>query len=235
MLRLVPRSARNAPGDVVYHVLNRGVGRMQLFHGERDYLAFEQALADALEAVPTRILGWCVMPNHWHLLLWPRRNGELAKFMQRLSVMHARRWVMFRGRDGYGHVYQGRFKSFPLQDDAHLRTVTRYIERNALRAGLAVSAEDWRWGSLWARHHPDTPAAALFSPGPVKLPVLAEWTAWVNQAQSENELEALRTSVRRSRPYGLPAWGTQTAARLGLGSFLRPRGRPKKPRKVKDD
>jgi putative transposase len=231
----MPRSARNAPGNVVYHVLNRGVGRMQLFRGQRDYQAFEQVLADALEAVPTRILAWCIMPNHWHLLLWPRRGGELARFMQRLGVMHARRWVMFRGRDGCGHVYQGRFKSFPVQDDAHLRTVGRYVERNAVRAGLAPQAQDWRWGSLWARHHADSPAAALLAPWPVKLPALADWTGWVNQPQSATELDALRTCIRRGRPYGSAAWVAQTAGRLALESSLRPRGRPKKAKEVRRD
>ena len=97
-----------------------------------------------------RLLGWCVMPNHWHLLAWPREDGALGRFMQRLTVTHARRWQEHTRRVGEGHVYQGRYKSFPVQSDEHFLTVLRYVERNALRAGLVDRAEDWRWGSLWS-------------------------------------------------------------------------------------
>jgi putative transposase len=89
------------------------------------------------------------MPNHWHLLLWPERDGELAAFMQRLTITHVRRWQEHRGYAGLGHVYQGRYKSFPVESDEHFWVVARYIERNALRASLVLRAEEWRWSSLW--------------------------------------------------------------------------------------
>src|SRR5271157_5754969 len=148
------RTARVAPGGMVFHVLNRGVARMQLFEKAVDYQAFEQVLRDTLDQSPMRICAYAVMPNHWHLLLWPECDGELTAFMQRLTITHVRRWQEHRGYAGLGHVYQGRYKSFPVESDEHFWVVARYVERNALRANLVLRAEEWRWSSLWQRCHP---------------------------------------------------------------------------------
>jgi putative transposase len=128
----------------VYHVINRGVGRMRLFRKPGDYEAFERVLGETLEMRPMRLLAYCLMPNHWHLVVWPQRDGDLAAFMQRLTITHARRWLANRRGRWARHVYQGRFKSFVIQRDEHLLTVARYVERNALRAGLVKRAELWR-------------------------------------------------------------------------------------------
>ena len=128
----MPRTARVAPGGMVFHVLNRGMARMQLFEKAADYQAFEQVLRDTLEQSPMRICAYAVMPNHWHLLLWPECDGELAAFMQRLTITHVRRWQEHRGYAGLGHVYQGRYKSFPVESDEHFWVVARYVERNAI-------------------------------------------------------------------------------------------------------
>jgi putative transposase len=144
----MPRQARVAPGGLIYHVLNRGAGRQMLFEDDADYAAFLRAMDDVLRDDPIRVLGYCLMGNHWHLVLWPQRDGQLARFMQRLTITHVRRWTEHRHRVGWGSVYQGRFKSFPVQDDAHLTTVLRYVERNPLRAKLVPRAESWRWSSL---------------------------------------------------------------------------------------
>src|SRR5881394_445180 len=124
----MPRTNRVTPGGMVFHVLNRGVGRMRLFRSDSDYMAFENILEKTLAVQPMRVCAYCLMPNHWHLVLWPKRDGELARFMQKLTITHVRRWVEHRHRVGYGGVYQGRYKSFPLQDDAHFTTVVRYVE-----------------------------------------------------------------------------------------------------------
>ena len=100
----MPRTARVAPGGMVFHVLNRGVPRMQLFEKAADYQAFEQVLRDTLDQSPMRICAYAVMPNHWHLLLWPECDGELTAFMQRLTITHVRRWQEHRGYAGLGHV-----------------------------------------------------------------------------------------------------------------------------------
>ena len=222
----MPRSARVAPGGMVFHVLNRGVARMQLFDKPEDFLAFERVLQETRELTPMRVLAYCLMPNHWHLLLWPQHDDELAAFMQRLTITHVRRWQEHRGYAGLGHVYQGRYKSFPVQSDEHFLLVARYVERNALRANFVVRAEEWRWSSLWRRERGTADEQSLLTAWPVDRPT--NWVAWVNQAESEQELESLRTSVQRGRPYGTPQWQKRIAKRLGLESAYRPRGRPRK-------
>src|SRR5690242_9422729 len=138
----MPRAARIAPGGYLFHVLNRANGRMTLFDKEQDYAAFLRCLADALAAEPLRLLCYCLMPNHWHLVLWPRLDGQLGRFMQRLTVTHVRRWHEHRHSTGRGHLYQGTYKSFPVQRDAYFLTCCRYVERNPLRAKLVERAEE---------------------------------------------------------------------------------------------
>ncbi|MBN2447303.1 MAG: transposase [Phycisphaerae bacterium] len=224
----MPRTARIQPGGVVFHALNRGNSRARLFFHDKDYAAFERVLAETLEHVPLRLLAYCLMPNHWHLLLWPERDGQLGRFMQRLTTTHARRWRSVRQQVGEGHVYQGTYKSFPVQDDLHLLAVCRYVERNALRAELVTRAEDWRWCSLWRRRHPgvsdDVPPLSAW---PLDRP--RNWVQRVNRPETEAELAAVQTSLQRGRPFGDETWQRRTAARLGLTHSFRPRGRPRLP------
>ena len=222
----MPRSARVAPGGMVFHVLNRGGGRLRLFGKNADYEAFERVLEETLAVRPMRLCTYCLMPNHWHLVLWPRRDGDLGRFMQRLSITHVRRWQEHRRLVGTGHIYQGRYKSFPVESDAHFLTVCRYVERHALRVALVERAEDWRWSGLWRRRHGSRAARAILNAWPRDRQ--RDWLRRVNQPETAAELDALRGSVVRSRPFGSPAWTQRTAARLGLESTLRPRGRPKK-------
>jgi putative transposase len=168
------------------------------------------------------------MPNHWHLVLRPAKDGELAAFMQWLTLTHTRRWQEHRHCHGSGHVYQGRFKSFPVQTDRHFLTVCRYVERNALRAGLVERAEEWRWSSLWIRREGDEPQRARLGAWPVEGGVPRQWLRTVNTPLAAAELDALRMSVGRGRPLGSATWTQRTADRLNLGHTLRPRGRPRK-------
>src|SRR3954454_6858169 len=170
----MPRKARNAPGGFVYHALNRAVARLPLFQQDGDYAAFERVLAQALHEHPTRLLAYCLMPNHWHLVLWPRQAGELTAFLRWLTHTHSMRWHAHYHTGGTGHLYQGRFKSFPVETDDHCSTVLRYVERNALRANLVSRAEEWRWSSLWRRQRGDAEAQTLLQGWPVAMP-----TSWV--------------------------------------------------------
>ena len=208
----------------VLHVLNRAVKRDLLFSTPQDYQAFLRVLAEARERIPLRIVAFCVMPNHWHLVVWPSEDGQVSSFMHWLTLTHATRWHASRGSAGHGAVYQGRFKSFPVQSDYHVLRVCRYVERNALRAGLVARAEDWRWGSLWHRMNGDP--TRLLSAGPIDL--TADWPQLVNEAQTPEEVEALRRCVARGVPYGSPSWTLRTASEWGLLDVLRPRGRPRK-------
>ena len=220
----MPRPNRIAARDVIYHVLNRANGRGRIFEQAGDYRAFERVLEEAAAREAMRLLAYCVMPNHWHLVIWPRRDGDLSSFVGWLTQTHAQRWHAYRDTGGAGHVYQGRFKSFPVQSDEHLLIVCRYVERNPLRAGLVNRAERWRWSSLWRRTYGDQNARALLAPWPVPRP--SDWCAWVNRPQTAAELDAIRTSLVRGRPFGDIPWGTRIATALGLESTYRARGRP---------
>ena len=154
-IRGMGRALRIAAGGFAYHVLNRANARMRIFDKPKDYEAFERILADAVRRVKMRLLAYCVMPNHWHLVVWPREEGDLSTFVGWLTLTHTQRWHAHRHSVGSGHVYQGRFKSFLVESDEYLWTVCRYVERNALRAGLCERAEEWRWSSLWRREFGD--------------------------------------------------------------------------------
>jgi putative transposase len=198
-----------------------------LFHKDGDYQAFERVLAEALHRHPIRLLGYCLMPNHWHLVLWPDRSRQLTAFTRWLTHTHTMRWHTHYETMGTGHLYQGRFKSFPVAEDDHFYRLLRYVERNALRASLVARAEAWPWSSLWRRQHPDArPPSIALADWPLTLP--KNWLEYVNGPETEAELEALRRSVCRGAPFGTPIWQQQTARQLRIEFTLRPRGRPKK-------
>lgn len=207
-------------------MINRGNGGARVFHSASDYLEFCAIMSTAREHVELPLLAWCLMPNHIHLVCMPRHAGDLGRWMQRVFTTHVRRHHRRHGT--FGAVWQGRYKAFPVQDDSHLLTVMRYVERNPVRANLAAHAADWRWSSLAYRSAAATTAAADGMPAlelpPVDLP--RDWTGFVDRPLTSAELEAVRVSVNRERPYGSASWVAATAARLGLESSLRRRGRP---------
>ena len=219
------RALRVTAGDAVYHVRNRANGRQALFDDEGDYAAFARVLAEAQQRVPMRLLAYCLMPNHWHLVLWPFGDGDLSRFMAWLTLTHTQRWHAHRHTTGSGHLYQGRFKSFLVQTDAHLLTVCRYVERNVRRAHLVERAEHWRWGSLWRRESRQGSTGLRVDDGPVARP--SHWVEWVNAAETEAELRAVRQSVVRSQPFGETSWVEAMVDRLCLHTTQRPQGRPK--------
>jgi putative transposase len=210
--------------------MNRVAGRQDLFADADDYAAFERVLAEAREREGMRVCAYALMPNHFHLVLWPREDGDLSRFMQWLAMTHTQRWHAHRHSAGRGHLYQSRFKSFPIQRDGHFLTVCRYVERNALRAELVERAEQWEWCSLACRAKKLIKAAELLDDWPVDRP--AGWLQAVNRPQDGKELDRVRDCVRRGRPYGDEGWTNRTAAKLGLESTLRSVGRPRKPKEV---
>ncbi len=220
------RPQRAAQGGLVYHVLNRANARMTIFDDDADYVAFEDILEEAVERTGMRLLSYCVMPNHWHLVVWPRKNGDLSRFTGWLTLTHTQRWHAHRHSTGSGHVYQGRFKSFPIQDDSHYLTVCRYVERNALRAKLVTKAEKWRWNSLWRWRFGDAEQKKLLSTWPVRRS--PDWLRHVNKPITPSELQTLRQSVARGNPFGSETWSKRIIKKLGLESTTRPRGRPRK-------
>ena len=236
----MPRGPRIVDGGIAYHVLNRANARMTLFESDADYALLLGVLAEAHRRVPMRTVGYCLMPNHWHLVLWPRGDGDLPEFLRWLTVTHTQRWHAAHGTAGSGHIYQGRYKSFPIQQTrppAALRahgmleggdavlSVLRYVERNPLRAGLSTRAQAWPWGSAYGRTRDADKTRPPLTDPPGGLP--DDWIDWVNRVQTKNELEALRRCCQRGTPFGREDWVRQMARQWGLESTLRPRGRPK--------
>ena len=220
----MPRTARASRGGYCYHILNRGNGRQEVFHNAGDYAAFLKLLSEASERLPMRLLAYCLMPNHFHLVVWPKKNGELSRWMQWLLTSHVRRY--HRHYDSSGHVWQGRFKAFPIEQDEHLLNVIRYVERNPVRAkSLPVrKVSRWPWSS--AGIPPRDITKPLLDPGPV--PRGKKWLEWVNQTLDDSDLKELRESINRGRPFGSEVWQQRTAKKLELESAMRPRGRPRK-------
>jgi REP-associated tyrosine transposase len=192
----MPRTARSFVGGMCYHVLNRGNARQEVFHKEGDFATFLDLMAAATRRVPLRVLGFVLMPNHFHFVLWPDGDGDLSRWMQWLLTSHVRRYHLHH--EGTGHVWQGRFKAFPIDQDEHLWRVLRYVERNPVRAGLANRAEAWPWSSLSWRSGGRRPE--VLSDWPIACP--PGWVQMVNAAETEAELAALRRSVALDVRFG---------------------------------
>ena len=192
-----------------------------MFLDQHDYVYFQELIAKACKRLPLRVLAYCLMPNHFHLVVWPYGDGDLSRWMQWLLTAHVRHHHVRYQTDG--RIWQGRFKSFPIQEDGHLLTVLRYVERNPLRAGLIESARDWYWSSLYWRARNARPQFLVNGP----LPLPTDWVAWVQEPQTSAELKALRANVNREMPYGDEKWILDSAIRLGLVSSLRGPGRPR--------
>ncbi len=221
----MPRPKRKCVGGIAYHVLNRANGRLRIFKKRGDFEAFERVLAEGIERVGMRVCGYCIMGNHWHLLLWPREDGDVSEFMRWMTLTHTQRWHAAHGTAGIGHVYQGRFKSFPVQSNEHYLTVLRYIESNPVRARIVKNSREWQYSSLAIRNGADKEDLKI-SAGPVRVP--ERWNRLVNVLPGESVETAIANCVKRGCPYGSDTWNAMVTQKLGLQMTLRPRGRPRK-------
>jgi putative transposase len=221
----MPRIARGLRSGYVYHVLNRGNAKQEVFHKPQDYEAFVSLMYQGKQRNPIQVLAFCLMPNHFHLVLKPSDSEGLSKYMQWLMTSHVRRYHKHYSTSG--HIWQGRFKSFPIQLDNHLLTVMRYVERNPVASNLVRSILDWPWSSCLERS--GASSTYLLDPPPIELPM--NWRDYVNAPLTEKELHGIGASIQRRCPYGKPDWRLQTSKLLGLESTLREIGRPKKSEK----
>ncbi len=198
----MPRTARRFIDGLTYHLLNRGNRRQTVFSQPVDYEVFLTTLADALEKVPIGVLAYSVMPNHFHLVVWPQSGVEISAFMRWLMNAHIRRHHRFRELWGTGHLYQGRYKAFPVQTDHHLLTVLRYVEANPLRAKLVPRAEAWGWSSLSRPTAQD--GRQLLTPSPIRRP--DNWLGIVNEPLTASVYDELRHAAQRQIAFGDPDW-----------------------------
>jgi putative transposase len=226
----MPRPLRPIEDGLIYHVINRGNNRQPVFHKRADFQAFLDALAELKERKPFDLYGYCLLNNHFHLLIRPT-GDSISRIMQSLLVSHTQRYHKHH-RSG-GHVWQGRFKSPVIQNDEHLLTVLRYIEANPLRARLVRRAEDYLWSSY--RTHGLGEASTLvdalisydqLSPSPAIRQ--RKWAEKVHRPLEEKTLVSIRHSNDSGLPYGDSAWIQRLAKKLHLDLTIRPRGRPRK-------
>lgn len=220
----MPRIARGLADGYIYHVLNRGNSKQEIFRKSHDYNVFIDRIKEAKSNYPIKIFAYCLMPTHFHIVVLAVKAEGLSKWMQWLMTSHVRRYHKHYGTRG--HVWEGRFKSFIIQKDNHLLTVLRYVEGNPVRAGLVKLAKDWPWSSH--RESINEKPHFLIDEPPIELP--QDWARYVNEPLTVKELAELSESVSRGSPYGLPTWQIDVSIELGLESTLRPRGRPKKGR-----
>lgn len=197
------------------HVLSRGNGRATVFHSAGDYENFIGLLDDARRRHAVDLFAFCIMPNHFHLVARFDESEQLSEMMQWWLTSHVRRHR--KRHETTGHIWQGRFKSFPVQEDGHLLTVLRYVLINPARARLVQSPWGWRWSSLW--FHP------MLAPWPVPPP--APMPEWLATPCDEEEVKDVRASIRRGAPFGDESWRTEAARSWGLERTLRPLGRPR--------
>ncbi len=221
----MPRNTRVDIAGEIYHVINRSNARLQIFHTDKDYQLFETVLAEAKERIDIKIFSYCVMPNHWHLVLSPKKDGDLSKFMGWFTMTHTQRWHVMHKSIGSGHLYQGRYKSFLVENGKYFLQVCRYVERNPVRAKLIRKAEDWKWGSLWRKQNGTNEQKKILSKWQEDVP--EDYLKWVNEVESEEDLGDVRTSVNKSKPYGREGWVERKIDVFKLASTLRSSGRPK--------
>jgi putative transposase len=219
----MPRHARVSPDGFVQHVLNRGDHRETIFHAPGDFRAFLMHLAEAACRIPMRILAYCIMRNHFHLLLWPYEGADLPEFMQILMNIHLGRYLKHYPPGSPGHVYQSRYTNSLVQHERALPYVARYIEANALSAGLVARAEHYPWSSA-SPEALDDPDRPILSAWPIERP--RPWLTYLNTPTPADERKRIQRSVKRGAPIGSPAWVERIAKTYELEHTLRQPGRP---------
>jgi putative transposase len=229
----MPRPLRPVADGLLYHAINRGNNRAAVFRAADDYRLFLTALNKTKERYPFRLYGYCLMTNHFHLLLAPEDGVSISRVLQSLAVAHT--WHYHRRRGTVGHVWQGRFKSPVVQDDDHALVVLRYIEANPLRAGMVADLADYPWSSYG--FHGLGRDDALISPlpawealGQAQEKRRSYWKKWVHTPLAESQLAEVRRSMVSGRPFGTVAWAESKATVLGPPPAPKRRGRPPKNR-----
>ncbi|MEX0643254.1 MAG: transposase [Pirellulales bacterium] len=226
----MPRPLRPIDAGLVYHVISRGNNRQDVFRKDADYLAFLRALLELKERKPFELYGYCLMRNHFHLLVRPTETS-ISRIVQSLLVSHTQRYHKHH-RSG-GHVWQGRFKSPVIQTDEHLLTVLRYIEANPLHARIVRRAEDYPWSSYLVHGAgvADELVDALVTYDELSpYPKIRQrkWSEKVHRPLDDATEGAIRRSIATGLPYGDRPWVARLAKKLDLDLTIRPRGRPRK-------
>jgi putative transposase len=194
----MPRRLRLSTAGHPHHVLNRACRRDVLFAADEDYVEFLEVLARARRRTTMRVIGFVVMPNHWHLMVCPDTPSQLSRFMHWLTMTQTLRWHRRHRTTGTGPLYQGRYKTFAIRSERHFWIAMRYVERNPVRAGLVEWVEQWRWSSAW--HRFNSCPGGLLDEWPFSPP--DDWYRLVNEPQNQIHLSAVREAIVRQQSLG---------------------------------
>ena len=218
------RQARVSPDGFVQHVLNRGDHRETVFFKPEDFRAFLRVITDTALRIPMRILAYCIMRNHFHFVLWPYRGDDLPRFMHRLMTTHIRRYLKHYPPASPGHIYQDRYKNPLIETGPALLQVLRYVEANALAAGIVRRAEDYSWSSA----SPDAleDGRPVLADWPIARP--PDWNTFLNLRTANAELKRIQRSSARGAPYGSCDWTKRVVSEFNLEHTIRKPGRPKR-------
>jgi putative transposase len=218
------RPLRTTLGGYVYHVRCKGLQPKGIFRSDADYIDFLQVLMEASPRFDARLIGFCCLPNGWHMLVIPRRDGDLSKLIAWITITHSARWHLKPRRAASGGLYERRFKSFPVQDDQSVLDMLRFLESH-----VVPHTEDhpWRWCSaaLRANADPELQQFTFLSMPPVPIP--NDWSRQLRKQMEPELLAAIENCLKRGCPFGKPDWVERIAARMHLESTLRARGRPR--------
>lgn len=190
----MPRKTRQCPPGQIIHVCNRAAQQTQMFFNEFDYRQVIKALREAIAKHPVDLFAFCLMPNHWHLLLRAKKPMAISKMLHWFSTTQSIRWRRINHTSGYGAVYQNRFRSHPVCGGAAFLMVTRYIERNPVSANLCRTASDWQWSSASQQNQ------IPIHPWPVPKP--KEWSKFLDQQIDKETLRQLQVAKRFNEPFG---------------------------------
>jgi putative transposase len=193
----MPRRRLFGTGGVVFHVMNRSAKQLPLFECPSDFRLFVDVLVAAGMRCSMRLLEYCVMSNHFHLLLWPYGDNDLTRYLQWATGVHGQRWRRARRSTGKGAVYQGRYRWVGIQDAVHYDNARRYILQNPVRAGLVENADDWPWSSA---------SSDAGVPRPTLTPPPFEPLTALESPLDGHSVERIRSSLRASQSLGPAAW-----------------------------
>lgn len=217
----MPRIARNLADEQIYHIINRGNRRSAIFHDSYDYDKFLNLLFDAKEKYDISCYAYCLMSNHYDLVLYTNVGENLSFAMHHINSSYVRYYN--RRYKLSGHLWQGRYKSFIVQEEVYLLTLIKYVEANPLRAKIVKDCVLYKYSSAYNRVN--ELSSLIINDLPIVLP--KNWHSYINEKSSKTNLDSIRNSISRQSPLGDPTWQSFTSNKYGLESTLNPIGRPK--------
>ena len=194
------RKPRKLPGHHPLHICNRSAGQLTIFQSIADYVRFETCLKEMISNFPLRLFAFCIMPNHYHLLVEGETGPAVIKGLHWLGTTHAVRLRRDTSSIGRGAVYQNRFRAYPIQRNGAFYRVAHYIERNPVDANLCRSPDDW----LWSSAKPEKSQDLNLAEWPISKP--KNWMETIRKPLDEIVRDEIRCHETLQHPLGDPDW-----------------------------